>query len=329
MPLDEKSPIKDLYTMSKRRSISPTLFGFSIFHPLNLILFFNCFVFILQQFANQQLIFRFALIPELVLRGSYWQIFTYGFLHATEGFFPFHLLMNMYGFYMLGSILEPVIGKLKLTLLYFASQLGGGLIVLLFAVLDMNLIPPQEGGVPYSAIPTIGASGAVFGLLAVFGILFPEMELFLLFFRIQAKNAVWISLLIGLGIELLFSSPVSNSCHLGGALTGFLFYRIFLIDKVAKANKAAQQLKKVITKFQEIQEHKNDPQEKQAEANLALLKKLDSLQSQEEKVQLLNPLQVQNANICPPATFSREDNYCLRCEWLPNCALRKTNEKNS
>ncbi|MBE7413240.1 MAG: rhomboid family intramembrane serine protease [Leptospiraceae bacterium] len=309
--------------MSKRRSISPTLFGFSIFHPLNLILFFNCFIFILQQFANQQLIYKFALIPELILRGNYWQIFTYGFLHATESMFPFHLLMNMYGFYMLGSTLEPVIGKLKLTLLYFASQIGGGLVVLLFAVLDMNFMPHNEGGIPVSVIPTIGASGAVFGLLAVFGILFPEMELYLLFFRIQAKNAVWISLLIGLAIEFFFSSPVSNSCHLGGAITGFLFYRFFLKDDTVKANKAEQQLKKVIHRIQKIQDHKPDPFEKQIQTNRSTLKNVDSLTSYQEKEELLNPLQIQNANICPPPTYNREDNYCQRCEWLPNCELRK------
>ncbi len=314
--------------MSRRRSISPTLFGFSIFHPLNLILFINCFIFILQQFANQQLIYRFALIPELFLRGSYWQIFTYGFLHSTDGFLPFHLLMNMYGFYMLGSILEPVIGKLKLTMLYFSAQLGGGIVVLLFALFDLNF-SPREGGIPYSAIPTIGASGAVFGLLAVFGILFPEMELFLLFFKITAKNAVWISLFIGLAIEFMFSSPVSNSCHLGGALTGFIFYKLFLQDKVQKANKTANQIRKVINKFQEIQEHKNDPFEKQTQSNKTLLRHLDSLPNLDEKEKYLNPLQVQNANICPPKTFNPEDSFCLRCEWLPNCALRREKEKNS
>lgn len=325
MPLDEKSYEKEPIFMSKRRSISPTLFGFSIFHPLNIILFFNCFVFILQQFANQQLIYQFALIPELFLRGSYWQIFTYGFLHSTDGFLPFHLLMNMYGFYMLGSILEPVIGKMKLTLLYLFSQLGGGILVLLFALFDLNFTS-REGGIPYSAIPTIGASGAVFGLLAVFGVLFPEMELFLLFFRITAKNAVWISLFIGLAIEFLFSSPVSNSCHLGGALTGFIFYWLFLRSDVQKANKTANQIRKVISKFKEIQEHKADPFEQQVQINKALLQHLESLPNSEEKEKYLNPLQVQNANICPPTTFHTEDNFCLRCEWLPNCALRK--EKN-
>ena len=87
----------------KKYASSFTLFGHSIFHPLNMILGINCLVFIMQLNANLKMTYLFALTPDLFFAGSYWQIFTYGFLHST--FFdliPFHILMNMYGFYILG-----------------------------------------------------------------------------------------------------------------------------------------------------------------------------------------------------------------------------------
>ena len=105
------------------------LFGYSIYHPINIILLFNCVVYIIQSIAesDQMLTYRllngFALNPSLAVDGYYWQILTYGFLHSTGGFLPLHLLMNMYGFYLLGSYIEPIIGKLKLTFLYFSAHL--------------------------------------------------------------------------------------------------------------------------------------------------------------------------------------------------------------
>lgn len=113
------------------------LFGYSIYHPINIILLFNCVVYIIQSIAesDQMLTYRllngFALNPSLAVDGYYWQILTYGFLHSTGGFLPLHLLMNMYGFYLLGSYIEPIIGKLKLTFLYFSAQIGGGIFILL------------------------------------------------------------------------------------------------------------------------------------------------------------------------------------------------------
>ena len=88
----------------KKTATAPTLFGYSIFHPLNLILLMNCIVFLMQLSENLTMTYLFALTPNLFLSGSYWQIFTYGFLHSTYfDIIPFHILMNMYGLYMLGK----------------------------------------------------------------------------------------------------------------------------------------------------------------------------------------------------------------------------------
>jgi membrane associated rhomboid family serine protease len=83
-----------------------------------------------------------------VSQGDYWRLITGGFLHATN---PIHILLNMYALYLLGMMLEPVLGNRRFAALYFASLLAGSLGALAFA-------EPSR--------PTVGASGAIFGLMA-------------------------------------------------------------------------------------------------------------------------------------------------------------------
>jgi membrane associated rhomboid family serine protease len=86
--------------------------------------------------------------PIGVSQGEYWRLVTGGFLHSVS---PIHILLNMYALYWLGTMLEPVLGNLRFAALYFASLLAGSVGALLMA-------EPNE--------PTVGASGAVFGLMA-------------------------------------------------------------------------------------------------------------------------------------------------------------------
>ena len=83
-----------------------------------------------------------------VSQGDWWRLITGGFLHSTS---PIHILLNMYALYFLGTMLEPVLGNLRFAALYFASLLAGSLGALAFA-------DPARA--------TVGASGAVFGLMA-------------------------------------------------------------------------------------------------------------------------------------------------------------------
>jgi membrane associated rhomboid family serine protease len=314
--------------MRENRGEGSQLFGHPITHPLNLILIFNCLVFILQHFANEQLVYRFGLIPDLVFHGAVWQVFTYGFLHSIGSLIPIHLLFNMYGLYMLGTYIIPVIGKSKFVILYFASQLGGGILVLLFSYINTMLgghviILDQPG------IPTIGASGAVFGLLAVFGQLYPNSELFLLVFRVKAKNAVWVSLAIGYLLTLILSSGISNTCHLGGALVGILFFRYYE-KKFQKSSVPSlpgmewdREEKPVAREMKKDQTTIEDLFLDQKKINEDVLSKLSKLSSYDQISSYLADKQVASANICPPSTYNPEDPICLRCEWLPNCALRK------
>jgi hypothetical protein len=222
----------------------------------------------------------------------------------------------MYGFYLLGMNILPRLGKIKFVSLYVFSLLTGGGMVVLSSYLGKFLY-----GTDTTMMVTIGASGAIFGLLAMFGFFYPDQEIWIFFFNIKAKNAVWFSLLLGGIFTYLGSAPISNTCHLGGALGGILFYQFFVRDKddsilMEAITRAAQIVDKV--EIKELPALSN---------NQSHIRKVTNLKTLSEKESYLLPLQVKNANICPPNTFNLEDSYCLQCEWLVNCLLRKNQQE--
>ena len=300
------------------------LFGFPIFHPLNVILLLNVLVYLIQisifEDSDPSLLFTidrlFGLEPRSFIEGRYWQIITYGFFHAPGGILPLHLIFNMYGFYLLGMNILPKIGKIKFISLYFLSLLTGGAMVVISAYLGKYLY-----GTDTTMMVTIGASGAIFGLLAMFGFFYPEQEIWILFFNIKAKNAVWFSLLLGGVFTYLGSAPISNTCHLGGALGGIIFYQLFVKSKQESI------LGDVIAKATEIIDKVEINEDPILKKNQIHLKTISSMENFAGKEKYLLPLQIENANICPPGTFNIQDTYCLQCEWLVNCLLHKSREE--
>jgi membrane associated rhomboid family serine protease len=135
-----------------------------------------------------------ALNGPAVANGDVWRIFTAGFMHYGL----FHLLVNMYSLYILGSLLEPSIGSLRFAIIYAVSLVGGS-----FGAL---LISPDA--------LTAGASGAVFGLLAAS----------IVVLRSRGISAMESGLGIWLIINLAFSftAHVSLGGHLGGLVAGGL-----------------------------------------------------------------------------------------------------------
>ncbi|HEV2493515.1 MAG TPA: rhomboid family intramembrane serine protease [Terriglobia bacterium] len=138
-----------------------------------------------------------------------WQLVTYLFLHA--GFF--HVIFNLFALWMFGADLENLWGSKQFLFYYFLTGIGAG-------VCDVVLQPS-------SLATTIGCSGAVFGLLLAYGVLFPDRPIFL-YFIIPIK-AKWFVLIMGL-IEFVSSfgtpgSGISHVAHLGGMLFGLLYLR--------------------------------------------------------------------------------------------------------
>ncbi len=136
-----------------------------------------------------------------------WQLVSYGFLHGGVG----HLFFNMFALYMFGLPIERAWGTRRFLIFYFVCMVGAGLVQLVVTALTGDIFP------------TIGASGAVFGLLLAFGMMYPNTTIMLLIPPIPIK-AKWF--VIGYGIlTLLFGmtgtmSGVAHFAHLGGMLFG-------------------------------------------------------------------------------------------------------------
>lgn len=175
------------------------------------------------------------------------QFFTYMFMHANFT----HLFFNMFSLWMFGSLLERVFGSQRYLFYYITCGLGAALIQELVwqlswqSILASNVSGPAGASVTdiinainsgqaaftmdefYNSLLTVGASGAVFGILLAFGMIFPNMPLYLFFIPVPVK-AKWVVLGYGL-LELYFgisgNQPgVAHFAHLGGMVAG-----IFLI----------------------------------------------------------------------------------------------------
>ncbi len=178
--------------------------------PLTQALMLICTaVFCVEQFVRLDILF--ALWP--LQSGLFWpwQVVSYGFLHGSL----MHLFFNMLGLWMFGSELERLWGRARYAQFLLAS--------LLAAALTQLLITWLSG----SNIPTVGASGALYGLLLAFGMLFPNRTIMPLFPPIPMKARTFV-IVFGV-IELLFglsgASGVAHFAHLGGMLGGFLMIR--------------------------------------------------------------------------------------------------------
>ena len=192
------------------------------------LLIANGLAFVLQLFLrNSGAMDVFALWP--IGAGSYdpyggvpsfmpWQLVTYAFLHDPSNLF--HLLFNMLALVMFGAPLEYTWGNRRFASYYFTCVIGAGLCQLVVGTWSV-----MEGG---PAIPTLGASGGVFGLLLAYGMLFPNQRVMLLIPPIPMKAR---TLVIVYGvIELLLGvtgtqSTVAHFAHLGGMLFGWLLIR--------------------------------------------------------------------------------------------------------
>lgn len=182
------------------------------------------------------------------------QIVTHMFMHG--GFM--HLLLNMFALYMFGQVLEQVWGPKRFLIYYFVCGLGAAfthesVIAIQYSHLANSLSPENlqlvlnEGTAYFNKgqgfidptmkslqlllnTPTVGASGAIFGVLLAFGVLFPNTQLMLLIPPIPIK-AKYVVIIYG-GIELYLAitqpgSSIAHAAHLGGMLFGYILIRIW------------------------------------------------------------------------------------------------------
>ncbi len=171
--------------------------------------------------AHQKLLFWFGLVPAGVIPGlRIWQPFTYLFLHDPTTIW--HIVMNMFMLWMFGRELELVWGKNRFLKYYFITGVGAGLINIL-----VKTVPALFGhGLSY--VPTIGASGAIFGVLIACAILFPDRRVYLFPIPVAMSMRMVVAIMAAftfLGTFGLGDDKVSHLCHLGGMLVGWLYLR--------------------------------------------------------------------------------------------------------
>ena len=182
------------------------------------------------------------------------QILTHMFMHANF----WHLFFNMYALFIFGQVLEKVWGPKRFLIYYIVCGLGAALVHETVIGFEYNKLVQQLGPEQLQLVvndgaallrqgrtwdnasmqslqlllntPTVGASGAVFGILLAFGILFPNTQLMIIFPPIPIKAKYFVLIYGAIELYLAFTQPGSNiahAAHLGGMLFGFILLRFW------------------------------------------------------------------------------------------------------
>lgn len=185
--------------------------GFFLSRAVKILIIINVSVFILiHLFSGVPWVSLFGMVPRYVFaRFMLWQLASYMFVHVGL----WHLVVNMLMLWLFGPAVEAAWGRKKFLFYYFLTGVGAGLCSFVVSF--------------RSPTPVIGASGAIFGILVAYAMMFPESIILLFFiFPMKIKHAV----LVLAGINLLgaLSNPgsgIAYFAHLGGGLVGYLYLR--------------------------------------------------------------------------------------------------------
>lgn len=214
----------------RRYSSASTGFQFdwdwSITPAIKFLVIACAIVFLLQEFSG--VLFRaegwnfwllyLGLVPRYVEHGFIWQPFTYLFLHGGI----WHLVINMFVLWMFGRDVERAWGQRRFYTYYFLCGVGAGIINVIVKV------AMDPAGTGTALVPTIGASGAIFGVLLAAAVMFPNQRVFLFPFPVAITMRVFV---LVMGVIEFFGTlgaggdNVSHICHLGGMLVGYLYLR--------------------------------------------------------------------------------------------------------
>lgn len=175
------------------------------------LIIINVLMYIATKFNGQYMYENFSLFYPTTPWFKVWQPLSYMFMHG--GFW--HIFFNIYSLFIFGKAVEQIIGRQRFTILYFAAGFAAAA-----AQLGVQALDPALQGVP-----TVGASGCVYGIIIAFAMIFPEARLTLIFPPVTL-SAKWMAIVF-IGIELFTGitgtqAGVAHFAHLGGALIGWL-----------------------------------------------------------------------------------------------------------
>ena len=195
----------------------------------NLILV-NIVVFVATLLNENFMIGAFGLFYPSSAYFRWWQPVTHMFMHG--GFW--HIFFNMYTLFIFGSVLERIIGSKKFLLFYFICGLGAAGLQILTQYIEMQSFLNSDSAAAVKGImalkstPTVGASGAIYGVLIGYAMLFPDSRMTLLFPPVTL-SAKWMVVIFA-AIELFtgvvgWADGIAHFAHLGGMLIGWLMIR--------------------------------------------------------------------------------------------------------
>ncbi|WP_413532503.1 rhomboid family intramembrane serine protease [Empedobacter brevis] len=236
-----------------RQSIPPVTKNLLI---INGLFFFATFVFMQTRQIDLRVILG-AFYPESP-NFKFWQILTHMFMHADFS----HILFNMFALWMFGSVVEQTFGPKKFLTMYLLAGLGGFILfnavnyfqieqlkeaiqaqgIGLIQIYEAAKLSAEGTYHPNSIIlsnqaasellvnyitPMVGASGAIYGLLLAFAVLYPNEKLMLIFFPVPVKAKYFIPVMVLIEFYLGYQNigNVAHFAHLGGGLIGFLLAR--------------------------------------------------------------------------------------------------------
>jgi len=171
--------------------------------------------FLLYQGALADISGWFGVVPAKVIRGWLWQPVTYMFLHSPREIL--HILFNMLILWMFGGELERTWGSRGFLRYYLVCGVGAGIAAVLFGLVIQGM----------STVATVGASGAIYGLMIAYGVVFSERTiLFMLIFPMKARTFALVIFAIAFFSTISQSGGgVSHIAHLGGAVVGYLYLK--------------------------------------------------------------------------------------------------------
>ena len=157
---------------------------------------------------------HFFLMPDFHV----YQLLTYMFMHGGIA----HLFFNMFALWMFGCVVERTLGTRRFLVYYFACGIGAGLIQELTQFVSIYFMLSNVAGL------TVGASGAIYGVLLAFGMLYPDERIFIFPLPVPIKAKWFIAFYVVLEFVMALSTTgdgVAHTAHLGGMLIGFLLLR--------------------------------------------------------------------------------------------------------
>jgi membrane associated rhomboid family serine protease len=167
-----------------------------------------------------------GLLPAAVIHGAVWQLVTYMFLHAG----PMHLLFNMLTLWMFGVELERMWGTVYFTKFYFLTGVCAGLTQLLLGILPLPFANQFYG------VVTIGASGAIYGILMAYALYFPNRPILMFgIFPLPARIFVTIMGALSLLFATSGGGGVAHTAHLGGMVAAYVYLkgaRVHLLSEI-------------------------------------------------------------------------------------------------